>query len=68
MSHDDWTVERRVDVNLQAGHWIAGRFHDYVHRCPGSGCAVAAWLVRKDERIVYESLAIEAGRRERAAS
>lgn len=52
---------------LVQGHRAEGRVYHFPHQCPGLGCAVAAWLARKDERIVYESLQIEAGRRERAS-
>lgn len=39
-----------------AGHTINGVARDFPHRCPGVECAIARWLARKDERIVYENL------------
>lgn len=39
-----------------AGHRIDGRIYDFPHVCPGAGCAIAGWLFRKNERIVYENL------------
>lgn len=45
------TFPRRV-----AGHRIENRIYQFPHICPGLDCAIAQWLFRKDERIVYKTL------------
>jgi hypothetical protein len=39
---------------VTGGHWV-GRsvFWRFIHKCPGKGCSVAAWLVRLYRRELY---------------
>lgn len=38
------------------GHRIEQRAYEFPHLCPGEGCAIAAWLYRRDVEAGYRSL------------
>lgn len=38
---------------LVGGHRVGSRVYRFPHRCPGPGCAIAAWLVQRDRVLLY---------------
>ena len=45
-------LELAVASKLVKGHTVFGGAYDFPHECPGEGCAVGEWLVKKAQRGV----------------
>ena len=44
---------------LELGHYTAnGWFREFVHVCPGHGCAVATWVTNENRRKTQEEMRV----------